>query len=142
MVLVVCLYLLVICIWLFFRIPAVRFPALVLGHLCLFTLPTRLQSTLLVVPLKNVEKKVLERGVWSMMFTSLVIQSFVNSRKYRASRTKMKAWSLFIQVLVWGFSWLVFYASSGLCHVILMMEWGKLFISKYVGGLFWWTVGI
>ena len=36
-----------------------------------------------------------------MMFTSLVIQSFVNSRKYRALRTKMKvSISLFIIILI------------------------------------------
>ncbi|XP_002510740.2 bZIP transcription factor 60 [Ricinus communis] len=71
-----------------------------LGIMCLFTLSAMSQLTLVAVPLENVGKKVPERGAGSKMFTSLANQSFVNSRKCKASRTRMKAESVFIGVLV------------------------------------------
>lgn len=68
-----------------------------LGIMCLFTLPALPQSTLVAVLQENVEeKKVAERGAGSRT----LIQPFVNSRRCKASRTRMKLESVFIGVLV------------------------------------------
>ncbi|KAG2693042.1 hypothetical protein I3760_08G080300 [Carya illinoinensis] len=64
-----------------------------LGIMCLFTLPTMPQSILKRVPLEKVGKKnpgVALGGAKSKMFGFLMVQSFVKSRRCKASRMKMK----------------------------------------------------
>ncbi|KAE8057461.1 hypothetical protein FH972_014151 [Carpinus fangiana] len=62
-----------------------------LGIICLFTLPTMPELILGRVPLENVGKKNQGvRGARSKMFGYLMAQSFVKTRRCKASRTKMK----------------------------------------------------
>ncbi|XWS08041.1 hypothetical protein CRYUN_Cryun41cG0043400 [Craigia yunnanensis] len=61
-----------------------------LGIMCLFTLPTLPKSLLEAVPLANEEKRGPERVAPREAGNNLVGQSFVKSRRCKASRTKMK----------------------------------------------------
>ncbi|KDP36730.1 hypothetical protein JCGZ_08021 [Jatropha curcas] len=67
-----------------------------LGIMCLFTLPKLPHLTLVAVPLENEEKKMAEKGAGSKM----VIGPLMNSRRCKASRTRMKTESISDGVLV------------------------------------------
>ncbi|KAK4600376.1 hypothetical protein RGQ29_010147 [Quercus rubra] len=74
-----------------------------LGIMCLFNLPAIPQLILEIVPLVNVGQGnpgVALRGARSKMFGSLMVQSFVKSRRCKASRTKMKPSYLVLTNLV------------------------------------------
>ncbi|KAJ4830912.1 hypothetical protein Tsubulata_039033 [Turnera subulata] len=73
-----------------------------LGIMCLFTLPALPQSALLEVPVGNGEKKAPEKvalnGARSRVFRSSLVRSFLNSRRCKASRTKMRTTSVSMTV--------------------------------------------
>ncbi|CAK9178117.1 unnamed protein product [Ilex paraguariensis] len=75
-----------------------------LGITCLFILPSQLQSTLLVVPMENVDNKsqegLVQRKAGSENFGLLVFQSFMMSKRCKASRSRMKPSSPAIKLLV------------------------------------------
>jgi len=74
-----------------------------LGIMCLFNLPAMPQLILEMVPLVNVGQRnpgVALRGARSKMFGDLMVQSFVKSRRCKASRTKMKPSYLAVTNLV------------------------------------------
>lgn len=74
-----------------------------LGIMCLFNLPAMPRLILEIVPLVNVGQGnpgVALRGARSKMFGDLMVQSFVKSRKCKASKTKMKPSYLVLTNLV------------------------------------------
>ncbi|KAL4650525.1 hypothetical protein ACB092_01G093600 [Castanea dentata] len=74
-----------------------------LGIMCLFNLPAMPRLILEIVPLVNVGQGnpgVALRGARSKMFGDLMVQSFVKSRRCKASKTKMKPSYLVLTNLV------------------------------------------
>ncbi|XP_031270269.1 bZIP transcription factor 60 [Pistacia vera] len=61
-----------------------------LGTMCLFTLPTLIQTNLELVPLENVEEKAPGNLAPRGAGTKVLIFSVLKSRRCKASRTKMK----------------------------------------------------
>lgn len=77
-----------------------------LGIVCLFTRPVSLQSRLAALLLESAGEKDLRSrapgGISGHAFEALTAQSFIMTRRCRASRTKMKSCRIVPRALAWG----------------------------------------